>query len=125
MPFRGVKERMDNNNIISTRRDGIDDVRRTSVPSNKLPPLCFAVDPQNGDLIEIVKGTDGYYIMCVQLKTKELNQRKANKLNADLGVTKRQVAAMLYGALFGWKSPKADPKQYTVSGAPFVNSFQK
>ena len=73
---------MDNNNIISTRRDGIDDVRRTSVPSNKLPPLCFAVDPQNGDLIEIVKGTDGYYIMCVQLKTKELNQRKANKLNA-------------------------------------------
>ena len=80
-----------------------------------LPQFCFATDPENGDLIKIEK-SDGIYLMCVQFKTRNLNQNKADKLNDQLGVTKRQVAAMLHGALSGWDSK---PKTYTVSGKEF------
>lgn len=88
--------------------------------STKLPPFCFAIDPVNGDFIRIERGASGVFLMCVQFKTKELNQRKADKLNADLGITRRQVAAMLYGALFGWNSVH---KTYTVSGTEFKKNF--
>ena len=70
--------------------------------------ICFATD-SDGDLIRI---EDGHILKtCVQFKTKELNQRKANKLNADLGVTKKDVAIMLHRAL-----SDSFPKTFTVSG---------
>lgn len=85
----------------------------------ELPKQCFAVDPEKGDLIRIIKGVHGRFTMNVQFKTKELNQRKADKLNADMGVTQRQVAAMEYGSLYGWNTPEASPTAYTTSGRKF------
>ena len=90
---------------------------REKVDSKRLPEMCFFVG-EDGDLRQIQRGIEGFFVMCVQLRTKELNQRKANKLNADLGVTKRQVSAMVYGSLYGWDSPGANPNGYTVSGMP-------
>ena len=99
---------------------GINGAWRTPGPPDELPPSCFSVDPDTGELKKILRGIDGAITMCVQFKTKELNQRKADKLNADMGVTKKQVSAMVFGSLFGWDKPGASPKYYTVSGTPLL-----
>lgn len=99
--------------------EGFGDPWRTAVSSN-LPEICFTVDKSSGELRKIVRGIDGYFVACLQLKTKELNVQKANKLNADMGVTIKQVAAMEFGSTYGWDSPGADPKHYTVSGKPIT-----
>lgn len=100
--------------------EGINGAWRTPGPPDELPPSCFTVDSETGELRKIVRGMNGYFPMCVQFKTKEKNQRKADKLNADMGVTKKQVAAMVFGSRFGWDKPGASPKYYTVSGSPLL-----
>lgn len=76
--------------------------------------VCFTTD-EEGNLIRVENGV--LYKTCVQFKTRELNQRKADKLNADMGVTKRQVAAMLHLALNG--SNTIPIPTYTTSGKVF------
>ena len=39
-----------------------------------------------------------------------------DELNGKMGVTKAQVAAMQAGAMRGWATPAADPKNYDEQG---------
>ena len=38
--------------------------------------------------------------------------------NEAIGVTKAQEAAMLFGSIYGWDKPGADPSHYDEQGAP-------
>ena len=48
----------------------------------------------------------------------ERAEETAGRLNRQLGVTKQQQAAMLWGSMFGWDIPAADPARYDEQGMP-------
>ena len=57
----------------------------------------------------------------VPLEVREPGERAeetAGRLNRQLGVTKQQQAAMLWGSMFGWDIPAADPARYDEQGMP-------
>lgn len=66
-----------------------------------LPLLCFSRLPTTNEPIIIQRGVVGYY------PTSPL--RDVDRLNAEMGVTARQLAAMEAGSMFGWDCPGADP----------------
>lgn len=46
-----------------------------------------------------------------------VEQETVDTLNEAAGVTRAQAAAMYGGAMCGWDSPMADPKNYNEAGA--------
>ena len=46
-----------------------------------------------------------------------VEQETVDTLNEAAGVTRAQAAAMYGGAVYGWDSPMADPKNYNEAGA--------
>ena len=42
----------------------------------------------------------------------------ATAANEAIGVTKAQEAAMLFGSMYGWDKPGADPAHYNEQGEP-------
>jgi hypothetical protein len=67
----------------------------------KLPDLCAATLPGTGQPILIKAGEMGYYPAPPQLEVQRFNQVR--------GITPEQAEAMLYGSMFGWEVPAADP----------------
>lgn len=87
-----------------------------------LPEVCFSILPSTGDVIIIKHGESGYYRCEYSTDDKAFNREFANDRNANLGVSKAQVEAMLAGSMYGWDVPAADPKSYDVNGTPLRNT---
>ena len=77
-----------------------------------LPEVCFSILPSTGDVIIIKHGESGYYRCEYSTEDKAFNREFANDRNANLGVSKAQVEAMLAGSMYGWDVPAADPNSY-------------
>lgn len=87
-----------------------------------LPEVCFSILPSTGDVIIIKHGESGYYRSEYSTEDKAFNREFANDRNANLGVSKAQVEAMLAGSMYGWDVPAADPKSYDVNGTLLRNT---
>lgn len=87
-----------------------------------LPEVCFSILPSTGDIIIIKHGESGYYRCEYSTEDKAFNREFANDRNANLGVSKAQVEAMLAGSMYGWDVPAADPKSYDVNGTLLRNT---
>lgn len=87
-----------------------------------LPEVCFSILPSTGDAIIIKHGESGYYRCEYSTEDKAFNREFANDRNANLGVSKAQVEAMLAGSMYGWDVPAADPKSYDENGTLLQNT---
>lgn len=87
-----------------------------------LPEVCYSILPSTGDVIIIKHGESGYYRCEYSTEDKAFNREFANDRNANLGVSKAQVEAMLAGSMYGWDVPAADPKSYDVNGMLLRNT---
>lgn len=87
-----------------------------------LPEVCFSILPSTGDVIIIKHGESGYYRCEYSTEDRAFNREFANDRNANLGVSKAQVEAMLAGSMYGWDVPAADPKSYDENGTLLRNT---
>lgn len=87
-----------------------------------LPEVCYSILPSTGDVIIIKHGESGYYRSEYSTEDKAFNREFANDRNANLGVSKAQVEAMLAGSMYGWDVPAADPKSYDENGTLLRNT---
>ena len=87
-----------------------------------LPEVCFSILPSTGDVIIIKHGESGYYRSEYSTEDKAFNREFANDRNANLGVSKAQIEAMLAGSMYGWDVPAADPKSYDENGTLLRNT---
>lgn len=87
-----------------------------------LPEVCYSILPSTGDVIIIKHGESGYYRCEYSTEDKAFNREFANDRNANIGVSKAQVEAMLAGSMYGWDVPAADPKSYDVNGTLLRNT---
>ena len=76
---------------------------------SSLPEKCYAVVPDGGEIIVITKGKTGFEYAEIGTEDAPPKER-ADRLNAAMSVSRAQAAAMLAGAMFGWDTPGADPK---------------
>ncbi len=75
----------------------------------KLPECCYAVSPYSGCVCLIYRGDNAYYGSAAL--------KSVDDMNARLGVTKAQAAAMRAAIDYGWSSLQADPANYAADGA--------
>lgn len=87
-----------------------------------LPEVCYSILPSTGDVIIIKHGESGYYRCEYSTEDRAFNREFANDRNANLGVSKAQVEAMLAGSMYGWDVPAADPKSYDENGTLLRNT---
>ena len=87
-----------------------------------LPEVCYSILPSTGDAIIIKHGESGYYRCEYSTEDKAFNREFANDRNANLGVSKAQVEAMLAGSMYGWDVPAANPKSYDENGTLLRNT---
>ena len=91
----------------------IEYVERLTKEPFYLPPLCLAIEPSSGNLINIKRCICGYFLSDRNIPgEREYNLETAEHANKRLGVTKAQATAMVAGSMFGWNCPAADPKSY-------------
>jgi|TARA_Y100000034_G_scaffold125828_1_gene176139 hypothetical protein len=71
------------------------------------PPKCYTVTEHEGQeiLVAVIAGASGFH-SCT---TVENPQEAADYLNRSLGITAKQVEAMIKGSQFGWHCAAADP----------------
>lgn len=81
----------------------------------ELPDKCYSVSP-SGEIISIEKGKKGYEKCPFSVSSRLENRKRADSLNARLGVYGQQEAAMMGGATKGWTSPEAKISNYDVRG---------
>lgn len=86
-----------------------------------LPEVCYSILPSTGDVTIIKHGESGYYRCEYSTEDKAFNREFANDRNANLGVSKAQVEAMLAGSMYGWDVSAADPKSYDENGTLLRN----
>lgn len=82
-----------------------------------LPEQCYGT-LHTGELIIIKYGEKGYYNTDIPTEDKKSMKALADEMNAKLGVTKAQAAAMLAGSMYGWSCPAANPASYDENGKP-------
>ena len=87
-----------------------------------LPEVCYSILPSTGDVIIIKHGESGYYRCEYSTEDKAFNREFANDRNANFGVSKAQIEAMLAGSMYGWDVPAADPKSYDENGTLLRNT---
>ena len=88
------------------------------IPLRKsLPERCFGYLKATGEIVVLQKGQKGY-APTEKFAENETPQECVDSLNAAMGVTKAQAAAMEAGSMFGWHVPGADPKNYDDNGLP-------
>ena len=88
------------------------------IPLRKsLPEQCFGYLKATGEIVVLQKGQKGY-APTEKFAENETPQECVDSLNAAIGVTKAQAAAMEAGSMFGWHVPGADPKNYDANGVP-------
>lgn len=96
---------------------------------SRLPDYCWGVLLIDKSLIRIKAGEMGYYPLDEALsrdaknvfsqyrikgdKSKRLNNDAiADKLNADMGISKATRYAMEWGSQFGWEMPASRPEKW-------------
>ena len=72
-----------------------------------LPEYCWALNPTDSTPILIRKGQRGYWPAPRDVDVDALNRR--------VKVTPAQREAMLYGSVFGFDAPIADPLQHELA----------
>ena len=89
----------------------------TVVPMRtSLPDQCYTFVEGLNMIAIINKGELGYTDAKSANGRPIENRAMVDKLNAQLGVTKAQYAAMKQGSRFGFDKPDADPKYYDENG---------
>ena len=78
------------------------------------PDLCFAATPDTGDLFMLRYGKTTYCPLVPQSSHKS-GQECADALNEQVGVSKAQQAAMLYGWASGWEL-RIPPSRFEENG---------
>lgn len=91
-------------------RDMTDEIKM--MHQTRLPDLCFSVRAATGELTCIKKGIQGCFRSEWNTNDVEKNRATAAYMNEKLGVSDAQVKAMVFGSMFGWNLPGADPKSY-------------
>lgn len=86
---------------------------------DKLPELCFSFDSlqKPGErIIAIRRGERGFYATALDAPDLTVDAAKAivDAYNERLGVTWAQKQAMLFGSLFGFDVPGADPDRHAA-----------
>ena len=81
-----------------------------------LPDQCYTFVEGLNMIAIINKGELGYTDAKSANGRPIENRAMVDKLNAQLGVTKAQYAAMKQGSRFGFDKPDADPKRYDENG---------
>lgn len=79
-----------------------------NVNKNGLPAYSFAVSPYTHNIVRVVRGETSFFGIRSSVGTDELN--------AEIGVTPAQAAAMYNGVICGWDTPMADPNNYNAAG---------
>ena len=74
-----------------------------------LPAYAYAVSRYTQRVVRVVRGENTLFGIN--------DQETVDVLNEAAGVTRAQAAAMYGGAVCGWDSPMADPKNYNEAGA--------
>lgn len=74
-----------------------------------LPAYAYARSRYTNNIVRIVRGERTLFGV--------VEQEAVDTLNEAAGVTRAQAAAMYGGALCGWDSPMANPKNYNEAGA--------
>lgn len=91
----------------------------------RLPEMCYSTLPSSGEIIVINKDEKGYRPYTHQFQDRNTNREMCNQMNKNLGVSKRQEAAMAAGSMFGWNVPGANPKNYDNDGNPLKPKSKK
>lgn len=73
-----------------------------------LPAYAYARSRYTNNIVRIVRGERALFGVA--------EQEAVDTLNEAAGVTRAQAAAMYGGALSGWDSPMADPRNYDEAG---------
>lgn len=73
-----------------------------------LPAYAYAMSHYTQRVVRVVRGENTLFGISVQ--------GTVDVLNEAAGVTRAQAAAMYGGAVCGWDSPMADPKNYDEVG---------
>lgn len=97
-----------------------------------LPEYCWAMLLTDKSLIRIFAGVSGYYPLNQALTRdaklvfdKDLtNNEIADKLNADMGITRAQRMAMEWGSQFGWEHALSNPENYDDKGMPIKSKLK-
>jgi len=90
---------------------------------SSLPEKCFSVTSTSDEIIIITKGE----IDCCSAGISAVGvtaREGASALNEAMDVTKAQEAAMLFGSIYGWDKPVADPKNYDEQGKPIKPRYR-
>lgn len=83
---------------------------------SSLPDQCYVYLATENVLGIVQKGEHGYFATDLIPESREEGKTLADSYNQNLGVTKRQAAAMVAGSMFGWETPAADPNSYDENG---------
>ena len=93
---------------------------------NSLPERCYSTLIETPTIVILRRGETGFYATDIPpAKTKEEAEALVDQYNAELGVSKGQLAAMQAGSMFGFACPAADPKNYDANGTPMKNHREK
>lgn len=94
----------------------------------KLPDMCAKPHPYNGTVIIIKRGVMGYYDAPALLQYASgrglTTAEKIEAFNEAHGATKRHIAAMEVGSMFGWEIPAADIDLYDDDGKPIRSKIK-
>lgn len=85
---------------------------------SSLPDRCYVYVPTENNIGMVYKGESGYYPCGFTVKDKAHGESVRDAMNERICVTKAQAAAMMFGSMFGWAVPAADPANYGEDGHP-------
>lgn len=85
---------------------------------SSLPDRCYVYLATENIVGIVHKGEHGYYKTDLVPESREEGKQTADGYNRNLGISKRQAAAMAAGSMFGWETPAADPNSYDENGTP-------
>ena len=83
---------------------------------SSLPDRCYVYLATENAICIVQKGEHGYYKTDLVPESREEGKQIADGYNHNLGIPKRQAAAMVAGSMFGWETPAADPNSYDENG---------
>ena len=84
---------------------------------SSLPDKCFSITSTADEIVIITKGER--YRRPAGARAEGVTAREgATAANEAMGVTRAQEAAMVFGSIYGWDKPGADPNYYNEQGEP-------